>query len=496
MFREALPEMALIFHARGETTDVIQALTHYFLGKIRDGLKPERAMGETISLLSKLIKDSQRHVDCGKAADSGPYSGVRDSEYWNSENQGRVGDSASNHYGFVNADGGPHRGDTPVNMLHPALPHNSSKVKLPQSHQDDDYTYHEQSDAQAPAARKAFAALGPKSSDAAFHDYMGVAMDLPGNVQAHEMHRHEVGTPFGPGVRLVGKQPIASVIYAAGTTALLTQLDLGMEIQDNSFKMSPDNLGLRLATISQVFTRFRFQHAHVIYTPSTGTSTKGNLAMGIADDPALDQFATVNYATTLQLADSRLTQAWSPESVFYENKDDQYYYTEYDKHSNASIRQTAQAEFLIYPSFTPQVADAGTIGTLWICYDLILAEPTMTHGFGLVSSLQKSYTKQLFQQFLRQLSDPLKAITVFESVGLTPPDALGKDNSVVSVLIKEGLMLPPANNSFLQFWRAIVQARETPTKTRPTQRERTIGLSDRSERNNGPPYSGSSPHCT
>lgn len=216
-----------------------------------------------------------------------------------------------------------------------------------------------------------------------------------------------VMTDFGPGIRVTGRQLLceikdsttASTILDASLNSadifLSTGVLAGPGLPGNILKLSPDYLNLRLATISQLYSRWRFVDAKILYTPACSTTTAGSFAIGFSEDvgiaAAVGTAAGMTFAATTQLSHSNLCQYWSPlEFDIRAGGDDEFLFTEVSETIGSPVaaeRQTCHGLVSVFPSTTTGFATA--LGTLWITYDIILADPSPSYALATAYGLQK-----------------------------------------------------------------------------------------------------------
>lgn len=274
--------------------------------------------------------------------------------------------------------------------------------------------------------------------------------------QLRPQHATVVGsihTDFGPGIRITGRQLMCNIGESSGITTSLFSTDTsaisgatifsaaGVPVSTvllpnggNVLKLSPDFLNLRLATIAQLYSRWKFVNFRVLYTPSVSTTTPGNFTVGFSEDVGTAALQTLSYATTTQMARSNICQYWAPlEFDVSGGGDDEFLYTESGTGGSATTadRQTCHGLLSVFPNTNGSIGQ--TYGTLWCSYDIVLADPSPSYGLAVTYLLKQQIGDNnlaLVTKYL--LANPVLLAEIMASAGVIPP----VDNSSQLVTFK------------------------------------------------------------
>jgi len=223
----------------------------------------------------------------------------------------------------------------------------------------------------------------------------------PANTDSHPGGSHTilgtVTTPFGPGLRMKGKQAIAALrgqavgqdvlLSALGTTTIQAAVGGG-----GAIRCGVDSIGGRLAAIARLYERYMFNTLKVEWEPDVSTATDGSVAVALDTDatsqtlnPGIPQYADLRIYT------KNLTTAyWYPKSFVRECPDmDDYQYTTLSTAgtaTSADYRQINVGTLYVRPSGSTSATTAGKVlGYITVTYDIILGSPSVDLQFTLAS---------------------------------------------------------------------------------------------------------------
>ncbi len=286
----------------------------------------------------------------------------------------------------------------------------------------------------------------------------GAPVAVPASGDLSPMHPsiiERVETDFGPGIRITGRQVLCNAgesAAGAGTTSLFGNQVVGADIfattpaapaaEGNILKISPDTLNLRLGTIAQLYSRWRWVDGHVMYTPSVATSQQGNFVMGFSQDVGIGNAQTLTYASVTQLDHSLVQQWWAPTTLHLPGgEDDEFLFVESVSGAGSQVtadRQTCHGLVVGFPNIAGGVG--WNYGLFWICYDIILADPAPSYGLAATYRLKKMIGDDSLAILVKYLlANPLLVLKILGECGIDSKPLSPTEEVVVQTLKRLGL---------------------------------------------------------
>lgn len=322
----------------------------------------------------------------------------------------------------------------------------------------------------APSSAKSAPSMSMASAPTAFGSQ--------GPLVNHQPHIVEhTNTEFGPGLRISGRQFLCNVgicmnppatpitgsalwapaanqgcdVYQAGQQTPMGQTVNGPILTPTPggqlIRVAPDHFNLRIALLSQLFSRWKMEKMHVMYTPSCPTSVVGSMVMAHADDPTIDLFQGVgSFSAITQFQDARINTFWAPSELPIKGHG-QWLFQETEGTPNAaSLRQCCEGLIAVATDQAPAGGVGSSpnvsMGTLWLAYDIHLADPVPSYGLGATRQLQKSLGKTVYERIIYYLLlNP--AVVAALALEVDPQDAVPQDElQVVDTLKRLGMYTP------------------------------------------------------
>lgn len=237
------------------------------------------------------------------------------------------------------------------------------------------------------------------------------------STKAFPAHMRASNTPFGPGIVIEVRMPLAQV--TSNSLAILTLVPFGTTTISGGKRidLGPDALSGRLGYIAAIYARWKLLHANIYYSGYCPTSVAGSFAMGIYDDP--DGTPPTDLAGVMQLVGGTTAPVWSPEirlDTFRDNTDE-WYYTDAgvtvpdERFSNTA---TLCCELLGQAAST-------NYGIIWGCFQIAFAAPCPNNGVTVLAPLLRN--KQT-RTIISALRDPLALAKTKQALGfpLTPDE--------------------------------------------------------------------------
>ncbi len=269
------------------------------------------------------------------------------------------------------------------------------------------------------------------------------------------LHSH-INTPYGPGLRITGRQVLADVRAAPNVTTTFNKTALLQEttggaslfaassdttVSGDSFgafiKISPDYLNARIQSIAQLFSRWRWISGHVMYTPKCAATQTGSFAFAHSDDVGAPWFTGVStsdgpaFARVAEIEGSKINNFWAPNSLHIP-RNPEYLYTEaHFSGSNQTVadRTSCNGVFVLGSSTTASAGASTPYGTLWVCYDIELIDPTPSYALSTLGILRSQVGLTSTEILLKYLiANPALCVQILRSIetNIVPKNAFDK----------------------------------------------------------------------
>ncbi len=233
---------------------------------------------------------------------------------------------------------------------------------------------------------------------------------------------------FGKGVRLTGRQFVCTVATTASDSQLFSTTGSTAANNINSFNLSPDWLGGRIALEARTYQRYKFIKVRLIYAPRVAVTQAGEFAISYYSDVGAEAFFTPSFSAILNNAECMVSSFHAGgKTLVWELPIPQggsnTYYTEADSASTAAARLSVQGQFQGWPDANS--IGAVTMGSLSIEYCLDLYCPTSDLGFNFLKRIKSQDEAEFLQKCQEEFrSSKEKGYTV--SIGSNSSTAFDK----------------------------------------------------------------------
>ncbi len=184
---------------------------------------------------------------------------------------------------------------------------------------------------------------------------------------------------LGGGVRVAGRQLLASITTTAGDSQLFVANGATL-LNINKIWLSPDTLNGRLAQQARNYDRFIFRKVALHYKPRVPFTQAGSFAIGYVSDSVTP---TATFANTTSMSPCMQSDVKVPFSMMIvdDMSTSKTFFTLLDSTSDAATRLCVQGTIVGLPDVSS--IGAVTMGSLYIDYLIDLYQPTIDQGFSL-----------------------------------------------------------------------------------------------------------------
>jgi hypothetical protein len=215
----------------------------------------------------------------------------------------------------------------------------------------------------------------------------------------------------GSGLRLCGRQAFADLVIPAAGDSLLGAMPDGATLDGtNRIRISPDAFNGRVALVSRNFVKFAFRHVRVVYEPRVASTQAGKFIMGVMEDPAIGNYATLSYGLLHRVVPSVKAPYRQEVALDYHYFGAELFWTEDDMTTTSAARQTQQGVFAAFPDAN-DVTGPIIAGDLMVEYCLDLYGYAVDYGFTVLTRTAEEcqYLKECLDRFRAEhLSDEEK----------------------------------------------------------------------------------------
>ncbi len=261
-------------------------------------------------------------------------------------------------------------------------------------------------------------------------------------------------TPYGAGIRVVGRQPLAVLLWGAtaGTTyAKLTSMGATVGPGNNTILLGPQYIGGRLSTLAALYERWHPHSLKIKYSPVCPTNYTGAYAHAISEDA--DTYSThtagVDYSETLTFEVSGGANVWAPSELEnHMNGMGSWLFTSETSLGTgggaAGLRQICAGAYMCHSNiFTPGSLENYPLGSIILEYDVMLAAPQPEAPMTLTGSMAK-YLGSGFSAGLAEAisQNPVPLYRMMREYCLSPnaPEQSPEDERIEAYLERRGIV--------------------------------------------------------
>lgn len=258
-----------------------------------------------------------------------------------------------------------------------------------------------------------------------------------------------VDTPYGPGIRLKGRQPIAKIFAPPGSVLQLSAVGT-TSVGPNDIRLGVDTLGNRIAAVARLYERYHPHRCEFVYVPSCPTSTVGSIAFGLTDDPLAPNIVAPSFQSVTTYDKSVVTPGWQAISLTYKmhGMSEWLYSTApggIPSGNDALNRQSNFGALVVFGDYTNPGPNQIDYGNIFIDFDLILSAPTPDLGFTLNSEVVRLAGPGMATQLAVALStNPVPFFQCLDQYCFTSSTPIRSklDEEIERVLEARGLTAP------------------------------------------------------
>lgn len=185
----------------------------------------------------------------------------------------------------------------------------------------------------------------------------------------------------GGGVRIVGRQLIASMVNVTGNNSLFAIGGSPATVTGALFRVSPDSFNGRLALQARTYDRYCFRKLVFTFVSRVPTTTPGSFAMGYVGDADI---LTPDFPGICSMSPS-VNGSFITPLIRFTAIDDmtttKTWFTMLETTTVADTRQSSQGT--VYGASDAAAVESVGVGWLWADYMIDLYQPSLDEGFTL-----------------------------------------------------------------------------------------------------------------